>query len=399
MADATPRHDYLPIAEHGIIGDLHSAALVGTEGTIDWFCPGRFDAPSVFASILDAEHGGFFRIDPVRCKWTSKQLYVPDTNVLITRFLSEDGVGELIDFMPVDDLRQGTHRQRLIRRVLCVKGSMHFNAEVEPRFDYGRATADIGVTDGGAVFASPDLTLSLSAPVGLDRTEAGVRADFNLDHGQSATFVLEHGSSRGRTRRTTRASCSTTPSTTGCAGSPRRATRAAGVRSCRRSALTLKLLTYRPTGAIIAASTTSLPEQLGGERNWDYRFTWIRDAAFSLYGLLRLGFTEEAAAFGGWLTARFREGHKGESGPLQVIYAIDGSSDLEEQILDHLEGYRGSAPVRIGNGAADQLQLDIYGELVDSVYLYNKYGQPISHDALDGSVARRRLGLEELGPA
>jgi GH15 family glucan-1,4-alpha-glucosidase len=380
VADA-PRHDYLPIAEHGIIGDLHSAALVGTEGTIDWYCPGRFDAPSVFGSILDAERGGFFRIAPVRCKWTSKQLYVPDTNVLITRFLSEDGVGELIDFMPVDDRRQGMHRQRLIRRVLCVKGSLHFNAEVEPRFDYGRATADIAVTDDGAVFATPDLTLSLSAPVALERTEAGVRAGFALDHGQSATFVLEHGEQpRPYSEDDTRELFNETVDYwLRWIAAARYQGRWREI--VRRSALTLKLLTYRPTGAIIAAGTTSLPEQLGGERNWDYRFTWIRDAAFSLYGLLRLGFTEEAAAFGGWLTDRFREGHKGQSGPLQVMYAIDGSSDLEEHILDHLEGYCGSAPVRIGNGAADQLQLDIYGELVDSIYLYNKYGTPISHDA------------------
>ena len=241
--------------------------------------------------------------------------------------------------------------------------------------------ADIAVTDGGAVFGSPDLTLSLSANAPLERTKEGVRATFVLDQGQSATFVLDQGEQpRPYSEDDTRELLNETVdywlrwiSAARYQGRWREIVR--------RSALTLKLLTYQPSGAIIAAATTSLPEQLGGGRNWDYRFTWIRDAAFSIYALLRLGFTEEAAAFGNWLTDRFREGHKGESGPLQVMYAIDGGSELSEEILDHMEGYCGSAPVRIGNGAADQLQLDIYGELVDSVYLFNKYGTPISHDA------------------
>jgi GH15 family glucan-1,4-alpha-glucosidase len=381
MAEAAPRHDYLPIAEHGIIGDLHSAALVGTDGTIDWYCHGRFDAPSVFGSILDAERGGFFRIVPIRCEWTSKQLYVPDTNVLITRFLSGDGVGEVIDFMPVEDRRQGAHRQRLVRRVFCVKGALNYRAEVEPRFDYGRADTEVELAANGAVFASPGLTMSLSAPVQLECTAAGVRAEFHLHAGESATFVLEegHGPKPYSEDEAHELFTGTIDYWARWISAARYQGRWREI--VRRSALTLKLLTYRPSGALIAASTTSLPEVLGGQRNWDYRFTWIRDAAFSIYALLRLGFTEEAAAFGGWLTDRFREGHKGESGPLQIMYAIDGNSELEEEILDHLEGYCGSAPVRVGNGAADQLQLDIYGELVDSVYLYNKYGTPIPHDS------------------
>jgi GH15 family glucan-1,4-alpha-glucosidase len=379
--DPSPRHDYLPIAEHGIIGDLHSIALVGTDGTIDWYCPNRFDAPSVFASILDAERGGFFRIALTEGDWTSKQLYVPDTNVLITRFLSQEGVGEVVDFMPVDDRRQGSHSQRLVRRVLCVKGQMHFSVKVEPRFDYGRASHEIALAQGGAVFASPDLTLSLSGPVPLERTDEGVRAVLALAAGESATFVLEEADQPR--------SCSESEWQELFAGTVDywlrwiAASRYHGRwrEIVRRSALTLKLLTYRPTGAIIAAATTSLPEQIGGERNWDYRFTWIRDAAFSLYALLRLGFTEEAGAFMDWLTDRFREGDEGESGPLQIMYAVDGRADLEEEILDHLAGYCNSAPVRVGNGAAAQLQLDIYGELIDSVYLYNKYGTPIYHEA------------------
>jgi GH15 family glucan-1,4-alpha-glucosidase len=372
---------YLPIGEHGVIGDLHSVALVGTDGTIDWYCPERFDAPSVFGALLDKEKGGYYRIAPARGGWTTKQLYVPDTNVLITRFLTPEGVGEVIDFMPIEDGRGGPHRQRLVRRVLCVKGETHFRLEIEPRFDYARARHETALVDDGAVFASPGLSLALSSPVRLERSEQGAFAEFRLGTEESATFVLEPGE---RVR-----PCGEAEARELFKGTI--AYWLAWLKQCRykgrwremvhRSALTLKLLTYQPTGAIVAASTTSLPEQVGGERNWDYRYTWIRDAAFSLYALLRLGFTEEAGAFMGWLTDRLEAEMKGESGPLQIMYGIDGRPDLEEITLDHLEGYRGSAPVRVGNGAATQLQLDIYGELIDSVYLFNKYGTPIYHDA------------------
>ena len=373
---------YLPIAEHGLIGDLHSVALVGTNGTIDWYCCPRFDAPSLFGAILDKERGGYWAIAPASAGWTTKQLYIPDTNVLITRFLSPDGVGELQDFMPVATRGHGPHC--LIRRVVCVRGRMPFRLEVEPRFDYGRSPHETRLHERGAVFASPTLSVALGSRLPLERSEQGVRARFALKAGVSATFALDH-LSEGETppiyeeEDALRAFDDTVEFWRRWLSRSRYAGRWREM--VHRSALTLKLLTYAPTGAIVAAPTTSLPEQLGGQRNWDYRYTWIRDAAFSLYGLLRLGFTEEAGAFMGWLTERFREGRFSSTGPLQLMYGIDGRSDLSEETLDHLEGYRGSAPVRVGNAAADQLQLDIYGELIDSVYLYNKYGTPIYHDA------------------
>jgi GH15 family glucan-1,4-alpha-glucosidase len=382
--------DYLPIENHGIIGDLHTVALVGTDGTIDWYCPQRFDSPSVFAAILDAEKGGYYRIVPLQTGHTTKQLYFPDTNVLITRFLTPEGVGEVQDFMPIH--RDPGHRRRLVRRVICVRGEMHFRVECEPRFDYARAAHETLLTGFGAAFRSPALAMILESKVPLERTERGAAGDFVLAAGESCTFSLEQcshdqepgvideaeaGEAFNRTVRYWRGWLA------------KSSYRGRWREMVHRSALTLKLLTYRPTGALVAAPTTSLPEGIGGGRNWDYRYTWIRDGAFSLYGLLRLGFTEEAGAFMGWLSDRYRESAGRGDGPLQIMYGLDGRPDLEEIELDHLEGYRGSSPVRVGNGAATQLQLDIYGELIDSVYLYNKYGEPISYDewkALAGIV-------------
>ncbi len=374
--------DYLPIAEHGVIGDLHTVALVGTNGAIDWYCCPSFDSPSVFGAILDRERGGYFRLSPVNEDSTVKQLYFPDTNVLITRFLTADGVAEIQDFMPIAATGEA-HRHRLVRRVVQVRGEMGFRVEVEPRFNYGRDEHETEVAEHGAIFRSPSLNLALHAETALSRTKAGVAAEFVLRDGETATYVLESVGSdhvpQPVSERLTRSSFEQTIAywRNWLAQSRYRGRWREVVH---RSALTLKLLTYHPTGAIVAAPTTSLPERVGGARNWDYRYTWIRDAAFSLYALLRLGFTQEAEAFTGWLSGRFDDGRKGESGPLQIMYGIDGRAELEEITLDHLEGYRGSRPVRIGNGAADQLQLDIYGELIDSVYLYNKYGRPIYHE-------------------
>ncbi|MBC6460272.1 glycoside hydrolase family 15 protein [Actinomadura sp. HBU206391] len=379
---------YLPIAEHGLIGDLRTAALVGTDGTIDWYCCPRFDSPSVFAAILDQARGGRFTLSP-GIPATTKQLYFPDTNVLITRFLTPDGVGEVQDFMPIVEQSRDPERHRLIRRVVCARGEIPFNIEVAPRFDYGRECHKVRFQPRYAVFEALSLTLGLASTVPLDCDDRDVRARFVLKEGETAAFVLDR-----LTNGIVPQECPLAEAESLFEGTVRFWRR--WLAQCQyegrwretvhRSALALKLLTYEPTGAIVAAPTTSLPEQIGGERNWDYRYTWIRDAAFSVYALLRLGFTDEAKGFIDWLTDRFCGNLAGPSGPLQIMYRIDGRADLPEEVLAHLEGYRGSAPARVGNCAAGQRQLDIYGALIDSVYLYNKYGAPITSDMWDNVV-------------
>jgi GH15 family glucan-1,4-alpha-glucosidase len=379
--------EYPPIAEHGVIGDLRSAALVATDGTIDWFCCPRFDSPSVFASILDRHRGGFYRIAPAQGPFTPKQLYLPDTNVLITRFLTTEGVGEVQDFMAIRS-GVGQTASRLFRRVVAVRGHMTLRLEVEPRFDYGRATHVVRAYENGVVFISDKLSLALETELPLRDDETGVQCEFTLHAGESVTFVLtavdEEYIPRVLSEEATRGALEDTIDfwRRWVAGS-----RYEGRwrEMLTRSALTLKLLTYQPTGALLAAATTSLPEETGGERNWDYRYTWIRDAALSIYGLLVMGFTEEAAGFMQWLTERLR-GEQPTGQPLQVMYDIHGGAELNEEILDHLEGYRGSRPVRIGNLAAKQLQIDIYGELIDSVHLYNRGRSTVFHDTWEHLV-------------
>src|SRR5205085_343736 len=353
---------------------------VGTDGTIDWYCCPSFDSPSVFGAILDKDRGGFYRIAPTVLECTPKQLYLPDTNVLITRFLTPAGVGEVQDFMPIQS-GVAAHRHRLIRRVMGVRGEIRFRVDVQPRFNYGRDPHEVVFHENGVVLKSQGLTLALESAIPLHYAEPGAYAEFTLLPGDTATFVLEAVPETYIPR--SYSDAETREAFEGTVDYWRR-----WLAQCRyqgrwreminRSALTLKLMTYLPSGAIVAAPTASLPESIGGGRNWDYRYTWIRDAAFTIYALLRIGFTEEATAFMSFLDQRCHEMEP--DGSLQVMYGIDGRHELKEEILDHLEGYKGSRPVRIGNGAYDQKQLDIYGELMDSVYLYNKHARQISSD-------------------
>lgn len=370
---------YQPIENYGIIGNMRTTALIGRDGSIDWFCYPNHDSPSVFSAILDDEKGGYFRITSTVEDVTYKQFYWPDTNVLVTRFLSNQGVGEVIDFMPV-----GTKdfQPWIIRQVRMCRCSMPFRLTCRPAFNYARDQHYTKLVDEGAVFLSDQLNLALVTEIDLQQDGDGATAEFTLQEGESAVFILRSIDSPDdcnapipcqhanhlfeQTVQYWRSWLSQS------------VYRGLWRGTVERSALVLKLLTYEPTGAIIAAPTTSLPEEIGGVRNWDYRYTWLRDAAFTVYALLRLGFTQEARGFMNWIEQRCQEidGKK----TLQVMYGIDGRHDLSEVHLDHLSGYHNSAPVRVGNGAYNQDQLDIYGELMDSVYLYNKHAVQISYD-------------------
>ena len=369
------------IEDHGVIGDLRTVALVATDGTLDWLCFPHFDSPSVFAALLDAEKGGHFRISPEENgrRVVRKQMYWPDTNVLVTRFYSPDGVGELVDFMPVGPRAR---LREVVRRMRVVRGELSFRMECLPAFNYARDAHQVRLIHGGASFLSEKLNLTLSTGVPLDTDGQRVTSRITLHEGQSAVFSLREGAPD---------SCHDTVMGHEASEVLFRATvdywrqwlskctyTGRWRETVHRSALALKLMTFEPSGAIVAAPTCSLPEFPGGVRNWDYRYVWIRDAAFTVYALLRIGFKQEAGAFMRWLEARIAELPDGESLPL--MYALDGSEVPREQELPHLSGYGGARPVRIGNGAAHQLQLDIYGELMDSVYLYNKHGAPISYD-------------------
>ena len=370
---------FQPIENYGPIGNIQTVALVGMDGSIDFLCYPDFDSPTVFAALLDDRQGGCFKIEPRLANLRVRQLYLPETNILLTRFLAEEGVAELADYMPIGDATQQPNE--IIRTVSVIRGNVRFDMRCQPRFNYGQSAHRIEASDRCAVFhPASDLCppMALHSTVPLKPQDQEVRSEFTLRAGEIATLVFggirpqgqppemeflgERFHETGRFWKTWIAKSTY---------------RGRWREMVNRSALLLKLLISREHGSLIAAPTFSLPERIGGERNWDYRFTWLRDATFSLYALIRLGFVEEVEAFIPWLQARLSD--DAERGPLQVMYGIDGRQKLDEIALDQWCGYEHSRPVRIGNAAYQQLQLDIYGEMMDSIYLANKYGDPITH--------------------
>jgi GH15 family glucan-1,4-alpha-glucosidase len=374
---------YAPIEDYGIIGDLHTVALVGKDASIDFLCLPSFDSPSVFAALLDADRGGRFQIAPRLDDAVHRQLYLPDTNVLLTRFLSDSGVAEVSDFMPVEEAGAA---HNLVRRAKTVRGEISFGMRCEPRFDYARATHTVERRgDTEIVFVgrsgARELVLRLRSSIPMQLAEGAAVAHFTLGANQSAWFVLEVVTDEepSRTAHSDYVRDAFKETVNFWRDWISRSTYKNRWREVvNRSALVLKLLTSREHGSIVAAPTFGLPESIGGVRNWDYRYSWIRDSSFTLYGLMRLGYTGEAAAFMRWMMARCQEVEP--DGSLQIMYAIDGRPAIREETLPHLEGYMDSRPVCIGNAAYTHLQLDIYGELMDSVYLYDKYGSPIGYD-------------------
>jgi GH15 family glucan-1,4-alpha-glucosidase len=359
---------YPPIEDHGIIGNLRTAALVSVDGTIDFFCPLRFDGPTLFASLLDADRGGYCTLSPEVRSYKHKQLYWPDTNILMTRYLAPEGVVEIIDFMPLGgDMAQST----IIRRVTVTRGEVAIRFGCKPAFNYASdsiRSIDVNKGKGGAVFRSKGSgVLFVESDMRLSAERGSVVSRFRLKRGQRATFDLTYmrddSTPLWRPAQADEALEETARFWQNWAAICTYKGR--WRETVVRSALLLKLLTYEPTGAIVAAPTFGLPEDIGGLRNWDYRYTWLRDAAFTLQALLRLGYHNEALHFMSWirkvrLNRDSPEGQDRER-PLQIMYRVDGETDLEERDLGSLKGYRGSSPVRVGNAASSQLQLDAIG--------------------------------------
>jgi GH15 family glucan-1,4-alpha-glucosidase len=364
------------IESYGMIGDMRTAALISACGGIDWCCLPRFDSPSVFASLLDPVRGGTWRIQPAGEGWRSTQNYLAATNILETQFELANGARVMIqDFMPVDQSgRPSGQHPEIHRHLRGIAGEAEMTMLFMPRFAYASRATRLEIMQSG-VFASDrtDQVLTLSSARPFDWAQDGGTATtrFTIREGESRWLVLRyddddiHPVDRYESARKLEATAAFWRMW------------AAAVRyegpfrkEVERSALALKLMTHAESGAIIAAPTTSLPEVIGGTRNWDYRFVWLRDAAFTLEALHNVGHVKEADAFMSFLKRVCR--HEG-GGHLQIMYGIDGRRDLEERVLDHLSGYLNSKPVRVGNGAAGQLQIDVYGEVLQTAAIWRRY--------------------------
>ncbi len=375
--------EYKRLEDYGLIGNLETCALVGRDGSIDWCCLPHLESPSVFAAILDVEKGGHFHIKP-RQQSKARQSYVENTNVLRTTFETPSGVATLTDFMPVKGEADSLHRA-ILRKVTCSRGRMELEIEFGPRFDYARAVPTLGSRKDGVVARCRDQSLFLQSPVPLRLGEGEAQGKLTILEGETRWFVVRYED---------QASLHTEE----CESLLTRTDRywSEWAHHCRldrcvfagpwhdhvvRSGLILKLLTHPETGAIAAAPTTSLPEEIGGVRNWDYRFAWVRDASFTVQALYNGGHVEEALHYFQWIRdVSHTHADYGPHTQIQVMYGLHGELDLEERGLDHLSGYRNSAPVRIGNAAAKQRQLDVYGELVNAFYETRRYGEDISQE-------------------
>ena len=330
-----------PIENYGVIGNMQSIGLVGMNGSIDFLCYPNFDSPTIFAALLDDQNGGRFEIRPQLTNARVRQMYLPETNILVTRFLAEEGVSELTDYMPIDN--DGGEPNEIVRKVAVIRGDVRFQMCCKPRFSYAKCGHRLELSDLCATFrpfSSDCPPMSLQSSVRLGRRDDDATADFRLKAGQTATFLF--GSVRGSVQGGVQGSVQNgqTQSELDLLDQRFRNTVQfwkAWISKSRykgrwremvlRSALVLKLLISRKYGSLIAAPTFSLPENIGGVRNWDYRFTWLRDATFTLYALTRLGFVDETEAFIAWLKGRLSD--DAQRGPLQVMYGIDGRQDLE----------------------------------------------------------------------
>ncbi|KAK4208800.1 Six-hairpin glycosidase-like protein [Rhypophila decipiens] len=421
---------YLPIENYGLIGNMRTCALVGMDGSVDYMCWPEFDSPSVFCRLLDKDKGGYFTIHPAGdLSCTTKQQYLPSSNILQTRYIHENGVVDLVDFFPrpknakviFKGNKQSVYREMtsvqeelkkwLVRRVECIRGEFELDVEIFPAFEYATEPHETTIlleenhphAAQSKTVTFHSKTVKLQLDVNIDKGEEdsgacpqvrfkkvmkpgmlgeGVVASIKVSEGQAISFILRNDLPNHVTENITTAVLDTQQHDTqsywfNWISKSKYKGRWREVVA--RSLMILKLMTYEPTGAIIAAPTFSIPEDIGGVRNWDYRFSWVRDSSFTIYILLRLGFTEEADSYMDFISERLLKSRMADGG-LPIMFTIRGETEIPERELSHLDGYRGSRPVRIGNGAAYHQQFDIYGELMDAIYLYNKYGKPIHWD-------------------